>query len=250
MAENIQELMSWGLALRERLVVTVRIYDEEKRDAPIGADVAVLQSLMFVGGTAEFVYAYAGYLTGDTSAHLYDPPAFSEFERQLRERIGDVRPNWIELYQRRPLFELNTLFLPYIAGRRGGYRAIGSSDIIRLELVDASKENPSVRKIIVSGVAAAVMTISGAFAAVQIIREYNREQCIVEAYNYGNEQAALLAKMGRFHGPMPDESYAKLQDVVNARLASCGSPLAGIGVKLGPDGVALEASSRTDHSEK
>ena len=242
--------MSWGLALRERLVVTVRIYDDEKRDAPIGADVGVLQSLLFVSGTAEFIYAYAAYLTGDTSVHLYDPATFIEFEGQLRERIGGVRPNWIELYQRQPLFGLNTLFLAYVARRHGGYRAIGSSDIIRLELVHASKENPSVRKIIVGGVAAAVMTISGAFAGVQIMREYDREQCMAEAYSYGNEQAALLAKMGRFHGPMPGESYAKLQDVVNARLAACGSPLAGIGIKLGPDGVDLEASSRTDHSEK
>ena len=56
-----------------------------------------------------------------------------------------------------------------------------------------------------------------------------------QAYDYGNDQAAIIAKMGRFHGPMPNEVYAKLQGVVNSRLAaSCDQPITGFEDQCSP----------------
>lgn len=249
MADTIKDTMARGLAVDDRLSLTVRLDDEEKRDAPLGLDVAVLDAILFVGGTAEFLYWYASDLAGETSGLPYASTVFREFERDLAEVLAGHPANWMELYEFRQQ-ACYRLFLRYLMRRDGGARAMAAGGIVRLELVRAWKENPSFRTIIASGVAGAMMIISSTFASVQIMREHDRKQCIEQAYDYGNRQAALLAKTGKFEGKLPQDSYGRVQDVVNARIAACGSPLTGIGVKAGPGGVALEASSKPQHPEK
>jgi hypothetical protein len=226
---------------------TLKLQDGN-RNAPLAADVTALDAILFAGGAAELVYSYAAWLAGDEGRLPYSPRAFAEFDDEFGKWVG-WNLHWIDLYHERP-DACRAVFERMLRRRKGGYWAIGSGDLLRLELVEAWRENPSLRKILVSGAAGIGFLFTASFSAIQVVKEVDAPTCRQQAYDWGERQTHELLRQGRFEGTLSEQSYQRLQGVVNARVAACGSHWRFMKWGLKPDGtLEMEADASTPRTQ-
>lgn len=235
---NEVEMLLDAVQKRQSLEVVIKIYESESGNATLGADVAALWSVQFTGGIAEFTYSYAAYLAGGERGLPYRSEVFQDFEMQFFSDSGIRHKSWIELYEQKHEFCFE-VFRRVMTRRDGYHHAVASGDILRLELVEVWRENPSCRMILAKGVTAAILTLAGTFGAVHVMKTYDADRCRQEWIDYGEKQTIMLTKIGRFEGKLPPGAYDKLQDTVAGGIAACGSPLSAAEVNIGPKGVTV-----------
>jgi hypothetical protein len=237
--ENVRELIS-GLATANfpRVDLRVRIFENENLPAPLGLDVQALRAILYVGAVAELIYSHASYLANQTEGLPYTNQVLQEFEKSLQVLHPGGRSAW-ELYDT-DHGRISQIFMQTLLRRSNGFWSAASSEqILRLELLELWKENPSNRKIMATGVAGAVLLLAAAFGFSLLHSEYGAVECRAGWHAYGNEQADRLVSVGKFEGKFPQEAYDKLQLDVNNGIAACGSQLRGFTITLNKEGTFI-----------
>jgi hypothetical protein len=217
-----------------RLELAVRIYDGDSF-APLGADLEQLEKVLFVAGTAEFIYSYVAYLAGSNEQLPYEIGSFREFEGALSSTSRGVRPSWDDLHRDRRDYE--AIFRRQLYMRTGGLWSVGSSDLLRMELVEIYKQNPTILKILATGVVAIMITLSGCVGGVWIAQERDADHCRVEQIAYGKQLAETIMRQAKLEGkftPEHGKALAQVQDTVNAGIAACGCHLTGVRIEIDP----------------
>jgi hypothetical protein len=207
----------------------------------LATDVAALDAVQFAAGAAELAYSYAAYLMKDERPVPYSEGQFVEFEAELT-RIG---------WNRTPAarYDAATCYrvIERMLWRRdGGYWAIGSGDLVRLELVEAWRENPSCRKILVSGVAAVGFLFSATLCGIEIHRELERPDCEQRAFQWERMELDALRQIGEFEGHLSDQKYQMMQTTLGTSLAGCGTLFSWISGSIEGYGIKAEVELATD----
>jgi hypothetical protein len=214
--------------------IVVKTYDGEGY-ASLGHDLISLDAVLACVGIAEVAASY--WTFPDGAFNTYSPQHLAEFGAMIS---GGQRPiDWVEAFNDKDLwFDVYSR----VQGRRGGYWTIGDGEILRVELVNLYKENPTVKQIIVSGVASAVFLLAGCFGGVQVMKEKGAQQCRQEQIYYGQHVSDAVFKQARLEGRFTEQHQKALQgvqDTVSTGIAACGSKLDKFQVGVKVKGVDL-----------
>jgi hypothetical protein len=234
MAEDVAGFLE-TVTLKERMTVTVRVYDGDGY-APLGVDTRWLRNILFCGGVAEVSTAYLSHALGLPVPRAYRPEMLRDAAGTLSARLGDGRQSWIDVYETEQEF-FARMFQLQLQQRAGGLWSVGDGEILRLELVAISKENPTVLKILVSGAMAAMLALGGCFVGVHLMRENGAAACRQQYLDYDQKQTERLLKTAKFEGKFTAEQRAALESVnslTKAGIAACGSSLDDAGMTFKP----------------
>jgi len=215
--------------------ITVRTYDGAGY-ASLGHDLMGLDTVLECVRVAEVAAAYWTFPFG--AFNTYSLHALMDFEAIISRPSPSTwvdafsnQDHWLDVYGR-------------VQSRRGGYWAVGDGEILRVEFIDLYKENPTVKKILVTGFLAAQIFLAGCFGGVQLIKEGDAEQCRQEYIDYGQHLSEAVFQQARLEGRLTEQHLKALeaiQTTVNTGTAACGSKLDKfqVGVKVNESGVDL-----------
>ena len=234
LAESIQS--------NKRFQITVKTQEGEGY-ASLGSDLIGLDAVLGCVGIAEVAYAYWMLESGDYSLSAYFPDMLVEFGQMIS---GSNRPatlidafrnqdHWLDVYRR------------HIAQRHGGYWAVGDGEILRVELIDIYKENPTFKEILIAGAMSAQLILAGTFGWVQVKKQQGMEQCQEQFLEYsqkGQEQIMRQAWLEGHFTEQHQKSWEALQDTARTGIAACGSKMNQInaGIEVNEKGVALHVT--------
>lgn len=211
--------------------------------ASLGSDLIGLDAVLECVGIAEVAYAYWMLQFKDYSLSAYTPDMLAEFGQMIS---GSNRPatlidafrdqdHWLDVYRRQ------------IARRDGGYWAIGDGEILRVELIDIYKENPTFKEILIAGAISAQLILAGTFGWVQVKKQQGMEQCqkqFLENSQKGQEQIMRQARLEGHFTEQHEKAWDALQDTLKTGVAACESKMDQInaGVEVTEKGVALHVT--------
>ena len=151
--------------------------------------------------------------SGDHSISAYSPDELAEFGEMISgpntpETLIDAFANqdhWLDVYRRQ------------IARRRGGYWAVGDGEILRVELVEIYKENPTFKEILIAGAISAQLVLVGAFGWVQVKKQNGMEQCQQQFLEHAQKSQEQIMKQARLEGRFT-EQHQKAWDALQVLL--------------------------------
>jgi hypothetical protein len=220
----------------KRFEIVVRTYEGEGY-ASLGHDLIGLDAVIACVGIAEVAASYWTFPSG--AFNTYSPNALAEFGAMISGRKSPNtwieaftdQDHWLDVYMR-------------VEGRRGGYWTVGDGEILRVELIDLYKENPTIKKILVTGFAAAQIFLAGCFGGTQVMKERAAQQCRQEYVDYGQHVSDAIFRQARLEGRFTEQhekALQAIQDTVKTGIAACGSKMDRfqVGVKVNEKGVDL-----------
>lgn len=218
------------------LELLVKVYDDHHDQfAALGLDLQALHGAAFAVGAAELAIAYAYFVQFGEALAGFEPEMLRELDNQIRERKVAER-TWADLALDDGDFWYRTLRMQF-AMREGGLEAVGRGEIIRAEIVELYRENPSVKKIIATGSLLGLGFLGMTFAAVQLQKQHGEAQCRAVALDRANHEIEMIGKMARLQGQFTENHLAAFKAVENsykASVAACGSSLKSVEVEVDP----------------
>jgi hypothetical protein len=231
MASNIERFLDI-VEVSRRMTINVRI-DGGPGYASLGTDVLWLHKVHFCVGVAEVVGSYVLGRTGISTEALYSDEISGELGGMFA-RIGHSADSWVDFYERQS-YPAEQLFRVHLARRRGGPWAAGADDILRVDLVGLTKENPTLLQIIATGATTTMLALGMCFGGVQLMKEYGAQACREQYLDYSARESERIHRTARLEGRFTKEHEAalgKVRDMVNAGIAACGSSLRDADVTL------------------
>jgi len=222
MATYIDTLPEFGALSLELLV---KVHDGD-RFAALGLDLRALHGAMFAVGAAELGIAYAHFVEFGEALAGFAPGLLKELEYEIRDRKVAQR-TWADLaLDDRGLW--HQMFELQFDRREGGMDAVGRGDIVRAEIVEVYRENPSVTKIIAIGTLLGVGLLTLTFGSVQIMKQRDAPQCRVAALQSANLDKQTIQRMARLEGRFTENhraAWQAVEDSYKTSVAACGSAL-------------------------
>jgi hypothetical protein len=225
---------------RHELEISIRIEDGD-RFAGLDVDVKALSALLFCGAIVEEVLRF-----GDTLYEDHAPRHFFGSMLRMSESAKKDGLSWVDCYQSRGQFA--ELYREIVRLRRRG-RSIAASAILRLEIVEVYRENPTVPKILATGTSAAIVLLTVTFSSIQLMQERGADHCRSQAYEMAKTNMTFLSAAARREGKWTKE-HSGAEDLImmnmNTSIAACGSNLNGIQLKTKPKEGSVELSMGGD----
>jgi hypothetical protein len=241
------EGLSRAVERNKRLEIRTRAYDGNGY-ASLGLDLRVLTAVFETIGIAEVAATYWGYGQMSFPTGFEKPlPGLSLalFDRSVSAVDRSTtwvdalanQEDWLDLYKQQ-------FFFP-----RRAYWAVGNGKILRVELVELSKENPTVTKIIVSGFTAATLFLATCFGGVHLVKTIGEERCRQDYFDYSNRQTEIIMTQAKLEGRFTrnhEVALGRIQNSLKAGIAACTANMDEIDVTLGDQGVVVSVS-RAEH---
>jgi len=217
------------------LELLVKVYDDHHDDrfAALGLDLEALHGAAFAVGSAELAISYAHFVQFGEALAGFAPGMLRELDNHIRERNVAER-TWADLALEDEDFWYRTFRMQF-AMREGGLEAFGRGEIIRAELVEVYRENPSIKKIIATGSLLGLGFLTMTFGGVQIHKETDTAQCRAVAFQRAEHDTEKIRQMAKFEGRFTEHHLKALQavqDTYKASIAACGSSLKSIEVEV------------------
>lgn len=241
------EALTKSIESNERFSIMVKTHEGDGY-ASLGLDLIGLDAVLECVGIAEVATAYWMFESGDLSFSAYSPNMLSEFGGMISgsnspENLMDAftsQDHWLDVYHTQ------------IAQRRGGRWAVGDGEILRVELVELYKENPTVKQILVTGFAGTLIFLGGTFGWVHVKKENGAQQCQQQFLEYGQKGREPILKQAKLEGRLTEHHEKALQAIENTvttGIAACGSKLDEIdaGIDITKEGIALHVTASTSN---
>lgn len=234
------------------LELLVKVHDDN-RFAALGLDLRALHGAAFAIGAAELGIAYAHFVQFGEALAGFEPGMLQELDYEIRERRVAQR-TWAELALDEGDFWYR-LFETQLARREGGLEAFGRGDIIRAEMIDIYRENPSVKKILATGSLLGLGFLGLTFGAVQTMKQLHEPQCRMAALQSAEHDKDTIRRMARLEGRFTENhraAWQAVEDSYKTSVAACGSALDSFSVEVdfAASKVALVLGSRGSAQEK
>ena len=200
---------------------------EGERYASLDLDTKALAAALFSGAVIEEVIRFGNALY-EKSPENY---AFSSMIRMTEDVIRRGW-NWVDCYEHGD--ELAELFREIIRLRLRG-SPIASSEDLRLELVEITRESPTTLKILAIGTAASMFMLASTFSALAVVKQHGADACRADAYRMEESNMRDLKELSRREGKWTKEhteAETKILAAMNTAIAACGSDFKGFSVDL------------------